>query len=580
MRSTFNLDKERQKPDSIAHSSIMTTSSAADLQTQNHDGSGATGTSEIPEKREDRESDLEDESQFPHGLKLLIIVAALGMSIFLVALDMTIVATAIPKITDQFHSLDDASWYGSAFLMTTGGFQSTWGKIYKYFPLKISFLGAVFIFEVGSLICGVAPNSVALIVGRAIAGIGAAGIGSGVFIIIAFIASPKRRPFFTGIVGMSYGIASVVGPLVGGAFADKVTWRWCFYINLPVGAVAAAAIIFFFHTPDQASTTKATLKEKLLQIDPIGTILLICTIISYILPLQYGGQTKAWNSSTVIGLLVGFPLMIIAFMLWEWFQGERAAFPPRLMSNRLILVNALYAFLFAGSYFIIVYYLPYYFQSVQNVSPTMSGVRNLPLIVSMSLAIIVSGGSITKTGHTAPLMVVGGVLATIGSGQLYSLDIGSSTGKWIGYQIVGGVGWGLAYQVPINAVHGAVDPSDLATVTGVIVFFQTVGGAVFVAAAQAAFVNQLILKLAATAPNIDSALVVATGASELRDVFSAQQMTAILPAYMTGLKVAYAISIAAAGIAFCLSPFNNFKKIDAHAGGKEGVSDGYVAAAV
>ncbi|KAJ5761825.1 uncharacterized protein N7511_005207 [Penicillium nucicola] len=572
------MEKEHHNTESSVQSSITNAPSVADFDSENHNAPNDQETSNLPEKVDAEGPDLDDESQYPHGLKLFIIILALGMSIFLVALDMTIVATAIPKITDQFHSLDDASWYGSAFLMTTGGFQSTWGKVYKFFPLKISFLLAVFIFEVGSLICGVAPNSVALIVGRAIAGIGAAGIGSGVFIIIAFIASPKKRPLFTGIIGMSYGIASVVGPLIGGAFADKVTWRWCFYINLPVGGVAAASIVFFFHTPSGVSTAKATFKEKLLQIDPIGTILLICTIISYILPLQFAGQTKAWNSSTVIGLLVGFPLMIIAFVAWEWFQGERAAFPPRLMSNRLILVNSIYAFLFAGSYFIIVYYLPYYFQSVQNVSPTMSGVRNLPLIVSMSLAIIVSGGSITKTGHTAPLMVIGGILATIGSGLLYSLDVGSSTGKWIGYQILGGVGWGLAYQVPINAVHGAVDPSDIASVTGIIVFFQTVGGAVFVAAAQAAFVNQLIIKLTATAPNINSALVVATGASELRDVFTAEQMTAILPAYMTGLKVAYAISLAAAGIAFCFSPFNNFKKIDAHA--TEGSENAPIAAAV
>ncbi|KOS44874.1 hypothetical protein ACN38_g4231 [Penicillium nordicum] len=565
MISKFDLEKDRENSESSVQYSITNTPFVADLESENHTSPNDQETSHVPEKADVEEPDLDDEAQYPHGLKLLIIVAALGMSIFLVALDMTIVVTAIPKITDQFHSLDDASWYGSAFLMTTGGFQSTWGKVYKFFPLKISFLLAVFIFEVGSLICGVAPSSVALIVGRAISGIGAAGIGSGAFIIIAFIASPKRRPLFTGITGMSYGIASVVGPLVGGAFTDKVTCRWCFYINLPIGGVAAAAIVFFFHTPERALATKATFKEKLLQIDPIGTILLICTITSYILPLQFGGQTKAWSSSTVIGLLVGFPLMVIAFMAWEWFQGERAAFPPRLMSNRLILVNSIYAFLFGGSYFIIVYYLPYYFQSIQNVNLTMSGVRNLPLIVSMSLAIIVSGGSITKTGHTAPLMVVGGVLATIGSGLLYSLDIGTNTGKWIGYQIVGGVGWGLAYQVPINAVHGTVVPSDIATVTGVIVFFQTVGGAVFVAAAQGAFVNQIIIKLTVTAPSINSALVVSTGASELRDAFTAEQMTAILPAYMTGLKVAYAISIAAAGIAFCLSPFNNFKKIDAHA---------------
>ncbi|OQE46650.1 hypothetical protein PENCOP_c001G03572 [Penicillium coprophilum] len=579
MISTFDVVKERHNAESSVQSSITNTLSVTDLENKSHNAPNDQETSYLPEREDTEESDLDDEDQYPHGLKLLVVVAALGMSIFLVALDMTIVATAIPKITDQFHSLDDASWYGSAFFMTTGGFQSTWGKVYKFFPLKISFLVAVFIFEIGSLICGVAPNSVALIVGRAIAGIGAAGIGGGVFIIIAFIASPKKRPLFTGIIGMSYGIASVVGPLVGGAFTDKVTWRWCFYINLPVGGVAATCIVFFFHTPNSASTTKATFKERLLQIDPIGTILLICAIISYILPLQFGGQMKAWNSSTVIGLLVGFPLMIIAFVAWEWFQGERAAFPPRLMSNRLVLVNSIYAFLFAGSYFILVYYLPYYFQSIQNVSPTMSGVRNLPLIVSMSLAIIVSGGSITKTGHTAPLMVVGGVIATIGSGLLYSLDVDTSTGKWIGYQIVGGVGWGLAYQVPINAVHGAVVPSDIASVTGIIVFFQTVGGAVFLAAAQAAFVNQIIIKLAATAPSINSALVVSTGASELRDVFTVEQMTAILPAYMTGLRVAYAISIAAAGIALCFSPFNNFKKIDAHAA-KEGSKNVSIGAAV
>ncbi|GAM35705.1 hypothetical protein TCE0_017r04237 [Talaromyces pinophilus] len=550
-------EKEREDTQQNAQSSntndISATGSKSDHQTM-----------EIPEKAAAEGMDHDDDG-YPQGLRLFCIVVALGMSIFLVALDMTIVATAIPKITDQFHSLDDVSWYGSAFLMTTGGFQSTWGKAYKYFPVKISFLVSVFLFELGSLICGVAPNSVALIVGRAIAGVGAAGIGGGVFIIITFIASPKRRPVFTGIVGMSYGIASVVGPLVGGAFADQVTWRWCFYINLPVGGLAAVSILLFFHAPKAALPVKATVKEKFLQMDPVGTTLLVCAIISYILPLQFGGQTKAWNSSTVIGLLVGFPLMIITFMVWEYFQGERAAFPPRLIKSRLILVNSLYAFFFAGSYFIVIYYIPIYFQSIQNVSPTISGVRNLPLIISMSIALIVSGGTITKTGHTAPLMVVGGVIATIGSGLIYSLDIGTSTGKWIVYQIIGGIGWGLAYQVPINAAQGTVDPSDIATVTGIIIFFQTVGGAVFVAAAQSAFVNQLIIHLATIAPDINSGLVVATGASDLRSVFSPEQMASILPSYMAGLKVAFAVSIAAAGLGFCLSPFNNFGKINAHA---------------
>jgi hypothetical protein len=167
------------------------------------------------------------EGEYPTAFRLTMIVVALALSMFLVALDMTIVATAIPRITDQFHSLDQVGWYGSAFFLTLASFQSTWGKAYKYFPLKFSFLISILVFEIGSLVCGVARDSTTLIVGRAIAGAGGAGIASGSYTIIAFSASPKQRPAFTGILGASYGIASVIGPLLGGVFTDKLSWRWC-----------------------------------------------------------------------------------------------------------------------------------------------------------------------------------------------------------------------------------------------------------------------------------------------------------------------------------------------------------------
>ncbi|KAI1264694.1 major facilitator superfamily protein [Xylariaceae sp. FL1019] len=242
-----------------------------------------------------------DATEYPQGLRLATVVVALVLSLFLISIDLTIVSTAIPRITDEFQSLQDVAWYGSAFFITIGSFQSTWGKAYKYFPLKVTFLLSIFFFELGSLICGVAPTSTALIVGRAIAGLGAAGVSGGTYTIIAFTAKPEKRPIYTGILGATYGIASVVGPLVGGVLTDRATWRWCFYINLPIGAVSAAIIFVFFKTPPASKPEDASLVEKIRQMDLPGTALLMGAVISYILALQYGGQSHAWTSSVLGG---------------------------------------------------------------------------------------------------------------------------------------------------------------------------------------------------------------------------------------------------------------------------------------
>jgi MFS transporter, DHA2 family, glioxin efflux transporter len=213
--------------------------------------------------------------------------------------------------------------------------------------------------------------------------------------------------------------------------------------------------------PPYIKPAEATFKEKMLQLDPIGIVLIIGAVICYILALQWAGVTLPWTSSTIIGLFVGFGLLIICFSIDQWWLDERAMLPKRLLKNRYIYQGMAYTFANAGAYFLVLYFLPIYFQVIDNVSPIQSGVRNLPLILAFTLATVGSGIGITTTGRPLPFMAIAGVLSTIGVGLLYTLTIGSSSSKWIGYQVLAGLGLGLGFQVPVSAVQATVPQIDI-----------------------------------------------------------------------------------------------------------------------
>ncbi|KAJ5280045.1 major facilitator superfamily domain-containing protein [Penicillium angulare] len=484
----------------------------------------------------------------PSNFTLLMTVTALAMSMFLVSLDMTIVATAIPKITDEFGGIEDEGWYGSAFFITLGSFQAAWGKAYKYFPLKISFLISIFLFEVGSLICGVAPSSTALIVGRAITGLGGAGISSGAFTIIALSAPPKQRPAYIGILGASYGVAAAIGPLVGGAFTSAVTWRWCFYINLPIGGVAGGILLLWYRAPPPLPFVGAPLKEKILQLDLPGSLLLVSALVCYVLALQWGGISLSWGDSQVAGTLVGSGVILIAYVAVQRLQKERAAMIGRLF-RRNVVITMIYIDLLAGSFFVLVYYLPIYFQVVSGVSAAQSGIRNLPLILAQSVATVASGVLLSKFGYPLPFLLIGSALTAIGSGLLYTLDIHTGSGKWIGYQLLAGIGIGWCFQVPVVTAQASVEPEDLPSVTAMVLTVQTIGGSVFVSAGQSAMVNVLLKKLKSETSTVEALTVAMTGATQLRGVFSSDQMDLILTAYMEGLRATFLVAIVASSIA-------------------------------
>ena len=279
------------------------------------------------------------------------------MSVLCFSLDNTIIATAIPRITDEFHALDDVGWYASAYLLAGCAPQLIYGKLYTFYDIKLVYLIALFIFELGSLVCGVAPNSTALIVGRAIAGLGGAGIFSGAMLIISKTVPLRQRPTYTSLIGAMFGIASVVAPLIGGALTDKATWRWCFYLNLPIGGVTVFFIVFFYQSPGRTAKPKSGWRAQLNQFDAFGTLLFVPSIVCLLLALQFGGSKYHWANARVVVLFVLFGALFVGFVLVQLWKGENATVPPRIFKVRNVWGSVVFNITLGASFFVVVYFV-------------------------------------------------------------------------------------------------------------------------------------------------------------------------------------------------------------------------------
>ncbi|KAK4162431.1 putative efflux system protein [Cladorrhinum sp. PSN259] len=509
----------------------------------------------------------EDGEEYPEGTRLGLIVLALCLSVFVMALDNSIISTAIPKITDQFQSLPDVGWYGSAYLLTTAALQLLFGRFYTFFSIKWVYLIAIFIFEVGSLICAVANNSLTLIMGRAIAGIGSAGIFSGALTILAYSVPLNKRPIYTGAIGSMYGLASISGPLMGGAFTDHVTWRWCFYINLPIGAVTLLVIAFFFPDPKRKEIEQNKAlpwKTKVWQFDPIGTLVFMPAIISLLLALQWGGTEYDWNSWRIILLFCFFAVLIIVFVFVQWKQQDLATVPPRIFLKRSVWSSGFFTFCLGGAFLGCIYYLPLWFQAVKDASAVKSGIMNLPMLISLVIISVVVGGVVTVWGYYTPFMIVTAVLSTIGYGLMTTFEPDTSAGKWIGYQILIGLGIGAGMQQPLMAVQTVLDIKDVPTGTSVIIFLQTLGGALFVAVSQNVFTNKLVEYTAKYAPEAfggDSSLILMVGATSVKEAIPPQFLDGIVLAYNDALMQTFLVFVILSALSILGAVFVEWKSV-------------------
>ncbi|KAF3767728.1 major facilitator superfamily MFS-1, partial [Cryphonectria parasitica EP155] len=473
---------------------------------------------------------------------------------FLVALDRTIVATAIPRITDDFHSLGDIGWYGSAYMLTTAASQLVFGRLYKHYNMKWVFLIAIAIFEAGSAICGAAPTSPVFIFGRAVAGLGSAGIFSGAMMIMIPMIPLHKRPMFQSMFGMVFGISSVLGPLVGGGFTNGVTWRWCFYINLPIGGFAFVFMLFFWNPPPR-KVEPAPFFTHIKRLDPLGAFFFVPSIVCLLLALQWGGSTYAWNSWRIILLFVLFGVLAFAFAIVQVLTPETASIPVRIITQRSVICATLFTFFIAGSMLILVYYLPVWFQTVKLINPLKSGIYTLPLVLSLVASSMLGGIFTQRIGYYIPAMLFCPMVMAVGEGLLSTLTRSSLQASWVGFQFLSGFGLGFGMQTGGLVVQTVLPMSDVPMGIALIFFVQQLGGAVATSMGQTILSNLLVSRLAGI-PGIDPEQIVNNGATELTAIVPAQDIDTVISVYdyaltrifLTAMGMALAALLAAAGV--------------------------------
>ncbi len=453
-----------------------------------------SSTASVDEAISVEEAAHAEEAAAAEHRRILVVLGALMLGMALAALDQTIVATALPTIAGDLHGLNHLSWVVTAYLLATCISTPLWGKLGDLYGRKSLFQLAIVIFLVGSMLSGLSQSMVELIAFRAIQGIGAGGLMVGAQAIMGDVVPARQRGRYMGYFGVVFGVTNVAGPLLGGFFTEHLSWRWIFYINVPLGVVALFVVATVLHIPVRRVPHK---------IDWAGTAFLSVGVTCIILLTTWAGSEYAWGSPEIIGLgLVA--LVTLGVFCWIETKVAEPIIPLWLFKNRTFTATSGVGFIIGFSMFGAIIYLPLYLQVVHGASPTLSGLELLPMIGGMLLTFIVSGRLVTSTGRYKVFPIVG--TAVLAAGLLSLTRLGPHTQYWevAIFMFITGLGIGLVMQVLVVAVQNSVPYSQLGVATATSTFFRTIGGAFGVAILGAVFANELIsqLKLHATAAEL------------------------------------------------------------------------------
>ena len=475
------------------------------------------------------------------------VFAALMVVMLLASLDQTIVSTALPTIVGEFGELAHLSWIVTAYLLASTIVTPLYGKLGDLFGRKIVLQTAIMLFLLGSVLCGLSQSMAALIAFRALQGLGGGGLMVTITAVVGDLFSPRERGRYQGIFGGVFGLATVLGPLIGGFFVEQLSWRWIFYVNLPLGLVALAVIGWAFTAPRGAGAAR-----KRPSIDVAGALLLAAMLTALILLTSFGGHGVDWLSPAALAL-AGITVATLAGFIIVERRAAEPILPLYLFGNPIFTIACSVGFVVGLALFGSLTFMPLYLQVVKGVSPTEAGMTLTPMMMGVLVTSIASGRTISRIGRYRPFPIVGTALMTIGLGLLATLGVTSTVRATVIYMIVLGLGVGLVMQVLVLAVQNAVDYRNLGVATSATTLFRSIGGSIGVSLFGALFAASLATNLAADLP-AGVSFPAATAPAAIQALPSAVRVP-YLQAFTAALHPVFVPAAAIAALAFALSCF-------------------------